>query len=265
MKKQLPKIEDIFKRIAIPQEKASALLKTIKKAMQPYVKSVSVIEEMKRRRYKVQRNGIGFLQTKYGEFWLYHFFINDQWGKYSVLVRASLDKNSLFPVFKNKNQLILRIDSGCESGQIFGDLTCECRDQLFSALKIIKEFGEGMIIHIPGQDGRGMSSTFKLATLWVQKELSVNNIEASVLLEPTNIIDARTYSGVIAILKFFGIPKNTKIRLITNNPEKTYIFTKNNYQIGKSISCVIEPNEFTQEHLKAKQIYFGHKGLIAQQ
>ncbi|MDD4989687.1 MAG: hypothetical protein PHW31_00005 [Candidatus Pacebacteria bacterium] len=179
-----------------------------------------------------------------------------------MIVKAELDTAQLIPVFKDKDKIVLRIDSGCETGQVFGDLTCECREQLHLTLKTIAETGEGMIINIPHQDGRGMGLTFKLATLWMQDVLGVNTVESASLLAPGGVIDIRTYSGVICILKFFGIPETCKINLATNNPKKAEVFAENGFAVMDYIPIVIEPNENTKAHLVAKQEYLGHKNLV---
>jgi len=129
-------------------------------------------------------------------------------------------------------------------------------------MKTIEQVGEGMIINIPRQDGRGMGLTFKLATLWIQDVLKVNTVESATLLAPGGVIDVRTYSGVICILKFFDIPENRKINLATNNPEKAKVFAENGYTVVDYTPIVIEPNEHTELHLKAKQEYLGHRGLV---
>lgn len=141
-------------------------------------------------------------------------------------------------------------------------MTCECHDQLNLALKTLSEIGEGIIINIPHQDGRGMGLTFKLATLWIQDILGVNTVESASLLAPGGVIDIRTYSGAICILKFFGIPETCKINLATNNPKKAEVFAENGYAVVDYTPIVIEPNEYTKANLRAKQEYLGHKGLI---
>lgn len=257
-----PSLADICEKSKMPAEEVSAFLELLKHSMEPFSKRISVNEDGVNRYYAVERRGIGILKTEHGKFWQYNFAIDDQWEKYSVIVKAELDKNLLIPVFKNKDQLVLRTDSGCETGQVFGDLTCECHDQLHLALKTIEEVGEGMLINIPRQDGRGMGLTFKLATLWIQDVLGVNTVESASLLAPGGVIDIRTYSGVICILKFFGIPTTCQINLATNNPKKAEVFAENGYTVADYTPIVIEPNEYTEAHLRAKQDHLGHKGLI---
>jgi len=257
-----PSVTDICKKANMSVEEVNAFFDLLKRSMEPFSKRISVIENGTMRYYAVERRGIGILKTEHGKFWQYSFAIDDQWEKYSVIVKAELDKNLLIPMFNNKDQLVLRTDSGCETGQVFGDLTCECHDQLHLALKTLEEIGEGMLINIPRQDGRGMGLTFKLATLWIQDVLGVNTVESATLLAPGGVIDTRTYSGVICILKFFGISKACRINLATNNPDKAEVFAENGYTVAGYIPIVIKPNEYTETHLQAKQDYLGHKGLI---
>lgn len=257
-----PSIADISEKSKMSVEEVSAFLELLKHSMEPFSKRFSVNENGVMRYYAVERRGVGILKTEHGKFWQYNFAIDDQWEKYSVIVKAELDKDLLVPVFKNKDQLVLRTDSGCETGQVFGDLTCECHDQLHLSLKTLEEVGEGMLINIPRQDGRGMGLTFKLATLWIQDVLGVNTVESASLLAPGGVIDVRTYSGVVCILKFFGISKTCRINLATNNPKKAEVFAENGYTVVDYTPIVIEPNEHTKAHLKVKQDHLGHKGLV---
>jgi len=254
-------INDISIKTKMSEDEVSRFLKLIKRSMEPFSKRISVFEDKTLRYYQVERRGIGILNTEYGKFWEYNFAIDDQWQKYSVIVKAEINEELLVPVFKKKNQLILRTDSGCETGQLFRDLTCDCSEQLHLALKTINDFGEGMLVSIPRQDGRGLGLTFKLATLWMQDVLKLNTVEAAALLAPGGIIDIRTYSGVICILKFFGISESYVINLATNNPKKAEIFLENNYLMSY-MPIVIRPTKHTERHLSAKQDYLGHKNLI---
>lgn len=257
-----PRLKDIVKKSKMPKPKVEKFLSVIKRSMYPFSKRIYVLENGVARYYQVERRGIGILNTNYGKFWEYSFAIDDQWQRYSVLVKAEIDTNLLVPIFKDKKHLILRTDSGCETGQLFSDLTCECKDQLYLAMKTIAKKKEGMIISIPNQDGRGMGLTFKLATLWIQDILKLNTVESAALLAPGGVIDVRTYSGVICILKFFGILESCTINLATNNPKKAKIFSENKYSIAEYTPIVIPPNHHTEKHLRAKQKHLGHKNLI---
>jgi 3,4-dihydroxy 2-butanone 4-phosphate synthase / GTP cyclohydrolase II len=246
----------------MPTEGINAFIGLVRRSMQPCSKRIKVIENSVARYYTVERRGLGILTTKHGKFWHYNFAIDDQWEKYSVIIKAGLNQDRLIPVFKNTEQLVLRTDSGCETGQVFDDMTCDCGDQLQLALKTIEQVGEGMVINIPRQDGRGMGLTFKLATLWIQDVLKMNTVESATLLAPGGVIDVRTYAGVICIIKFFEVSENCKINLATNNPKKAGVFAENDYVVNGYTPIVIEPNPHTEIHLKAKQEHLGHKGLV---
>ncbi len=258
---QAPTISEISKKSKLSKNEVSLFLELVRRSMEPSSKRISVIEDTITRYFQVERRGLGILNTQYGKFWEYSFAIDDQWQNYSVIVKAQLDHSSLNPIFTNPDQLVIRTDSGCETGQVFGDLTCECGGQLHLALKTIQEVGEGMLINIPRQDGRGLGLTFKLATLWIQDVLRLNTVETAALLAPGGVIDIRTYSGVICILKFFGLSESCMINLATNNPKKSEVFTENGYVITNYTPIIIEPTEYTESHLQAKQDHLGHQNL----
>jgi GTP cyclohydrolase II len=215
-------------------------------------------------RHRVVRKGVGPITMLWGRFWLYDFEVSDHWKNYRVLWYGKVDQN-LWPVF-TKDQLFLRIDSGCETGQIFNDLTCECRAQLGKAILIIKKNSEGMIINIPAQDGRGLGLPFKLGTMLLENALGMDTVEAAHTLAKRlgleDKIDVRSFEGIILILKALGLPVNTKINLITNNPKKAEIFAQNGYKVVGLTPVVIKPNSYTKKHLQAKQSKLGHLNLV---
>lgn len=255
-------LNGIANRNNITLQELKKVLDMIEKGMKPYAERMLITEDGVNRYFTVERKGVGKLKTPFGSFWQYIFNIDDQWNDYIVIVKADIDKQSLSPIFKNKRSVIVRTDSGCETSQIFNDLTCECKDQLNLAMETIAKEGEGIIVHIPKQDGRGMGLPFKLATLWLQEDLKVNTVESASLIAPGGVIDVRTYSGVICILKFFKIQTNCQISLATNNPKKAGVFAENGYIVKDYIPVRIEPTENTKQHLLAKQKHFGHINLV---
>lgn len=253
-------LDDIARRNDMSREQLDNFLKHVQEGMLPKAQRIAVIENGERRYYLVERRGVGPIMTPYGTFWMFDFSIDDQWDKYTAIVKANLDNETFRPIFQDKTKLILRTDSGCETGQMFGDLTCECGDQLRLAMEAIQQMGEGMIINIPRQDGRGMGLPFKLGTLWLQEALGVHTVESASMLAPDGVIDIRTYSGVIAILRYFGVPKTCEINLATNNPKKALVFEENGYRMNDSFTPIIaEPTDFTRAHLTAKEEFLGHK------
>jgi 3,4-dihydroxy 2-butanone 4-phosphate synthase/GTP cyclohydrolase II len=247
------------------QEELELIVEEARRSLTPRMERIEVVERGVARVIQVTRVGVGPLLTHAGPFHHFLFRIQDEWEDYSALVKADLDQK-LNPVFQQDSPLLLRIDSGCETGQVFGDKTCECRDQLHKALETIEKNGEGVLVNIPHQDGRGLGLGFKLATLFVQEELGVGTVTASALLDPAGATrDARTYGGVIAILRFFGVLKGREIALMSNNPKKLEIFEENGHGTPQFVEVQIEPTEHTRHHLLEKQEHLGHVNLVPTQ
>lgn len=132
---------------------------------------------------EVTRQGLGPLDTDFGKFWQGCFETNDNWGRYHTLIACpEMDVQTGMPKFKNPENILVRTDSGCVTGQVFHDKTCDCRQQLHQAMEEINARGEGIIVHIPGQDGRGMGLDFKLGTLYIQQRLGADTIQSATLL-----------------------------------------------------------------------------------
>ncbi len=254
---QLFDVKSISTKYNHSKEKVAKSLKFAQESMQPKMKTVKIVVNSNNFLCQVTRRGVGILETAHGKFYMFDFEVNDSWKHYSVLVKASLNSDFI-PQFKNTDNVTLRIDSGCLTGQLFGDQTCDCKEQLEQSMKDINQIGEGLIICIPSQDGRGMGLPFKLGTLSLQHQLGINTVESANLLAESSIIDTRTYTGAIGVLKFLGITEKTKICFTTNNPKKIEPFIENGYIIEKTIPIIIEPNEYTKNHLEAKKKYLGH-------
>lgn len=235
-----------------------ASIERARRSAAPVQTRVSVLEDGFEVKLLVERVGVGPLLTSFGRFEMYAYRLNDRWEKYSVLIMAE-DFDNFRPIFDPLKPVVVRFDSGCETGQIFGDRTCECRDQLELGLEQIAENGQGVLVNIPHQDGRGMGLPFKLATLRLQEELGVDTVEASVLFEPVGTRDSRTYAGAVAVLKALGI-ENRAITLSTNNPKKAGVFSANGYALDR-LPNIIAPTAHTAHHLSAKGQHLDHEGL----
>jgi 3,4-dihydroxy 2-butanone 4-phosphate synthase / GTP cyclohydrolase II len=228
--------------------------------MIPTSQIMPVIEDGVMMDLDVSKNGAGPLKTPFGNIWMFNFRVSDSWQRYTALVKCQdIAPDTLLPVFRNPDHMMVRIDSGCETGQLFLDQTCECREQLHETMKNVIGHGEGVIIHIPAQDGRGRGTPFKLSTLYLQESMGLNTIQSAACMAGEDGIDTRTYSGVIGIAKFLGLlPGQTRINLATNNPDKIAAFQENGYVVDNT-SIIIPATEFTQDHLAAKKQFLNHK------
>lgn len=255
-------------------EKVTRFVDNVRSASRPLTRTFTVREDGQAKRLAVTRVGIGPIKTPYGRFWQVEFNIDDEWKHYQVLVKASFDVSRLMPKFQKRKQVIIRPDSGCATGQRFTDLTCDCREQLHVTMKTIAQAGQGLIVHMPTQDGRGKGLGFKLGTLWLQDELNVNTVESASMLANDGNIDVRTYAGVIGILKFLGVPNSAgpddhgtggstgcRLLLAANNPEKARVFAENGFKLAGREPVTVPPTNYTRHHLRAKKTILGHDGL----
>ena len=254
-------LQEIAVRCGRSVEEVERIIARAKESSRPMAKAVTVTENSVARRFIVTRLGVGILDTDHGKFWEYIFQIDDQWVDYLVIWHGEVD-DFLMPKVVGMEHLLMRTDSGCETGQVMGDRTCECREQLHIAMAELSGNGGGLIIHIPRQDGRGMGTPFKLTTLYLQDQIGLNTVESAMMMSDGKEIDVRTYSGVIAILKFFEIGTNVKIDLATNNPRKASVFSENNYLLNGIKPIVAPVTKRLERHLLAKQELLGHVNLI---
>lgn len=251
-------LDMIARSLNVVPEKLEEGLRNIKNSMLGIKRQFTVTENGVTRSYVVQRRGCGDIRMPHG-FVLFDFAVNDEWERYEVIVNSRIDDLTHIPLFNGTGPLFVRIDSGCATGQVFHDESCECREQLHLALDLMAENGDGLIVRIPAQDGRGMGLDFKLATLTLQYSYGLDTVQAARLLSEDGVIDRRTYSGVICILKFFQVPMSRGIALATNNPCKAKIFAENGYAIRRNICVKIPETPETKRHLDAKKRYLGHK------
>ncbi|MBO6575706.1 MAG: hypothetical protein JJ896_11945 [Rhodothermales bacterium] len=209
------------------------------------------------------RVGVGPLLTPAGRFWMYQFVADDEWGNYQALVKVDELGQDLRPRFVRDESLLVRLDSGCATGQVFSDVTCECSEQLRLAMERIQRSGQGVVVHCRAQDGRGMGTAFKLGTLWMQSDWGLDTVGAAVALAGSQHIDRRTYGGMIAVLQYLGVRQSQPITVATNNPDKIAAFISNGFSEVKRQEIVIGATRHTGRHLRAKAEHLGHLGLGA--
>ncbi|HII88344.1 TPA: hypothetical protein HA253_02005 [Candidatus Woesearchaeota archaeon] len=211
------------------------------------------------RSYQVRKVAMGPLTTDYGLLHQVNFLVDDQWERYEALVKAPLDEEVMIPFFEKDKPIYVRLDSGCDPGQRFYDRTCDCREQFEIALRDLQNYDQGVILHIPTQDGRGRGTAFHLATLYLQKELGINTIESFWLFggdDSRESIDARTYEGALAVLVFMGL-QNQRLIYGTNNPLKMLPVDEQGFQMERK-SVIVPPTSYTRPHLLAKKEVLGH-------
>lgn len=149
-----------------------------------------------------------------------------------------------------KNPFV-RIHSRCLTGDTFASRRCDCRQQLQKSLKIINKNG-GVIVYL-NQEGRGLGLANKVKAYALQDQ-GMDTVEANKALYLP--IDNRDYMVAAQILKDLGI---SKVKLLTNNPEKLKQLEKYGIKISKRVPLEVKPQLTNLKYLKAKKAKLGHK------
>ena len=141
---------------------------------------------------------------------------------------------------------LIRIHSECFTGDVLGSLRCDCGQQLQMALSMIASEGAGMLIY-EAQEGRGIGLMAKLRAYGLQ-DSGCDTVEANekLGLRP----DYRDYQLPAAILGGFGI---TKVRLLTNNPDKVSALDRAGIEVVERVPCEVAPNRENAKYLRAKK------------
>lgn len=146
----------------------------------------------------------------------------------------------------------VRVHSECLTGEVFGSLRCDCREQLDAALAAIAQAGHGVLVYLRGHEGRGIGLTNKLRAYALQ-DRGADTVQAN--LELGLPVDARRYDAAAQILRDLG-PHS--IRLISNNPEKFAALERHGVAITRRVRLPSRPSEHNQSYLLSKQLKLGH-------
>ena len=146
---------------------------------------------------------------------------------------------------------LVRIHSQCLTGDVFGSLRCDCRQQLEMGLSMIASQGAGVLVY-EQQEGRGIGLMAKLQAYELQDK-GLDTVEANVKLgfKP----DHREYLLPAEVLKALGLKK---VRLLSNNPDKVAALQQAGLDVVERVPCLVEPNSHSKKYMKTKREKLGH-------
>ncbi|MBI5031999.1 MAG: GTP cyclohydrolase II [Chloroflexi bacterium] len=145
----------------------------------------------------------------------------------------------------------VRVHSECLTGDAFGSLRCDCRDQLETALKMIGEMDKGILLYLR-QEGRGIGFTNKIRAYELQ-DSGLDTVEANHALGFHD--DERDYSIAAHMLESLQVKS---VRLMTNNPRKIDSLRALGIKVTGRIPLVISPNPYNRFYLETKARKSGH-------
>ena len=151
----------------------------------------------------------------------------------------------------HSNPPLVRIHSQCLTGDVFGSLRCDCRQQLEMALALISEQGAGVLIY-EQQEGRGIGLMAKLKAYELQ-DSGLDTVEANERLGFK--ADQREFTLPAEILKALGV---SQVRLLSNNPDKVAALERGGVTVVERVPCEVPPSEHAEDYLKTKKEKLGH-------
>lgn len=146
---------------------------------------------------------------------------------------------------------LVRVHSQCLTGDVFGSIRCDCRQQLEMALSMIAAAGAGVLVY-EQQEGRGIGLMAKLQAYELQ-DRGYDTVEANEKLGFK--ADLREYELPTEILKALGIKA---VKLLSNNPDKVAALERAGIRVVERVPCEIEPHSDVENYLKTKKEKMGH-------
>src|SRR5579864_1096421 len=182
------------------------------------------------------------LPTKFGKFSIYGFEGRGPQEEAVALVRGNL---------RGRVAPLVRVHSQCLTGDVLTSLRCDCRAQLELSLKKISEAPSGILLYLP-QEGRGIGLMNKLRAYELQ-DGGMDTVEANESLGFA--ADAREYEFPAKILKILGA---TRIRLLSNNPEKVRQLERAGIRVVQRVPCQPKISRISRAYMETKKTKMGH-------
>jgi GTP cyclohydrolase II len=179
-----------------------------------------------------------------------------EWGEFIVSAHTD-DKGDYtphivlrHPEMKTDAPVLVRVHSECITGDIFHSQKCDCGAQLHESMRLISA-DRGLLIYLR-QEGRGIGIINKLKA-YKHQEDGMDTIQANEALGLES--DYRSYDIAAAILKKIGV---SKVKLITNNPEKISGLGKSGIEVVERVSLIIPATDSSAAYLETKEKMMGH-------
>jgi GTP cyclohydrolase II len=193
---------------------------------------------------RIQKVAEADFPTEYGHFRIYGFEWQGEEKTEELVAITMGDMGSGEPV-------LVRVHSQCLTGDVFHSLRCDCRAQLELAMSSVADEGRGMVIY-EKKEGRGIGLLNKLRAYELQDK-GADTVEANEQLGFE--ADLRGYEAPAHILHHFGV---SRVRLMTNNPDKVSALENYGITVVESVPCQAQRSHHSDRYLRTKKERMGH-------
>ena len=172
-----------------------------------------------------------------------------------VMFRAEIGGEEHFAVLigdgADSDTPLVRLHSQCITGDILGSLKCDCGDQLQAAMQLMANSGGGILVYL-AQEGRDIGLLNKMRAYALQDN-GLDTVDANHALGFDT--DERLFLPAARILQALDV---SKIRLITNNPDKISQLEQHGITVTARVPLVLATNPHNHNYLKTKKTRTGH-------
>ncbi|HXM17542.1 MAG TPA: bifunctional 3,4-dihydroxy-2-butanone-4-phosphate synthase/GTP cyclohydrolase II [Candidatus Tumulicola sp.] len=147
--------------------------------------------------------------------------------------------------------VLVRVHSGCLTGDALGSKRCDCAAQRDAALQIIAAYGRGVFLYLH-QEGRGIGLANKLRAYELQ-DSGADTVDANLKLGLP--VDKREYGTGSQILHDLGV---REMKIITNNPRKIAGLEGYGLKMTGRVPLIIDGDEYNADYLRTKKEKLGH-------
>lgn len=148
--------------------------------------------------------------------------------------------------------VLVRVHSGCLTGDALLSLRCDCGEQLHTAMQQISEAGTGILLYIAHHEGRGIGILNKLRAYALQDE-GADTVQANHALGFAS--DSREYGTGAQVLTDLGV---RQMRLLTNNPAKRVGLDAYGLHIVERVPLTPTVHPENKNYLDVKRDKMGH-------